>query len=68
MEGALALDETKEFDEMFNTYTQAVEEKSQLIDDFVDELTGMAKRTHHSCVLSTVCMLRQTVKLTACIS
>ena len=28
---------------MFNTYTEAVEEKSQLIDDFVDELSGMAK-------------------------
>ena len=43
IEGALALDETKEFDEMFNVYTQAVEQKSQLIDDFVDELTSMAK-------------------------
>ena len=43
MEGALALDETKEFNEMFNLYTEAVEEKSKLIDDFIDELTGMAK-------------------------
>ena len=43
IEGALALDEGKEFEEMFNIYTQAVEEKSQLIDDFVDELTAMAK-------------------------
>ena len=44
MDGALALDETKEFDEMFNAYTQAVEEQSQLVDDFIDELTGMAKQ------------------------
>ena len=42
IEGALEIDE-KYFDEMFDTYTQAVEEKSQLIDDFVDELTAMAK-------------------------
>ena len=28
---------------MFDTYTQAVEEKAQLIDDFVDELGSMAK-------------------------
>ena len=44
LEGALALDENKEFDEMFNAYTQAVEEKSQLIDDFIDELSEMAKQ------------------------
>ena len=42
IEGALELDE-KYFDGMFDTYTQAVEEKAQLIDDFVDELTAMAK-------------------------
>ena len=39
---ALEIDE-KYFDSMFDTYTQAVEEKAQLIDDFVDELTAMAK-------------------------
>ena len=43
MDGALALDETKEFNEMFNLYTEAVEEKSKLIDEFIDELSGMAK-------------------------
>ena len=42
IEGALDLDD-KYFDSMFDTYTQAVEEKAQLIDDFVDELTAMAK-------------------------
>ena len=42
IEGALELDD-KYFDGMFDTYTQAVEEKAQLIDDFVDELTAMAK-------------------------
>ena len=43
IEGAIDLDE-KYFDDMFNTYTQAVEEKSQLIDDFIDELSEMAKQ------------------------
>ena len=42
IEGALELDE-KYFDSMFDTYTQAVEEETQLIDDFVDNLTEMAK-------------------------
>ena len=42
IEGALDLDD-KYFDSMFDTYTQAVEEKAQLIDGFVDELTAMAK-------------------------
>ena len=42
IEGALGLGQ-KDFDEMFETYTQAVEQKAQLIDDFVDELGAMAK-------------------------
>ena len=42
IEGALELDD-KYFDGMFDTYVNAVEEKAQLIDDFVDELTAMAK-------------------------
>lgn len=42
IEGALEIDD-KYFDGMLNTYVNAVEEKAQLIDDFVDELTAMAK-------------------------
>ena len=42
IEGALELDD-KYFNDMFDAYTQAVEEKAQLIDDFVDELSEMAK-------------------------
>ena len=42
IEGTLELDD-KYFNDMFDAYTQAVEEKAQLIDDFVDELTEMAK-------------------------
>lgn len=44
MEGALAFDEGKEFNDMFDLYTKTVEEKSQLIDEFVDQLTEMARQ------------------------
>ena len=42
IEGALKLDD-EYFNNMFDTYTKAVDDKAQLIDDFVDELTAMAK-------------------------
>ncbi len=42
IEGALEVDE-KYMNEMFDAYTKSVEAKSIAIDDFVDELTEMAK-------------------------
>ena len=65
IEGALEVDE-KYFNDMFGTYDAAITEKAQLIDDFVDELTAMAKENPSSLNLCTVCMQRQTVRLIAC--
>ena len=42
IEGALEIDD-EYFNNVFDTYTKAVDEKAQLIDDFVDELAAMAK-------------------------
>lgn len=42
IEGALSLPDNY-LDEMFDAYTKAVDEKAQVIDDFVDNLTEMAK-------------------------
>ena len=43
IEGAVKLSD-EDFNQMFDAYTQAVDAKAQLIDDFVDELTEMAKQ------------------------